>query len=92
MEGFGWGMVATWRGLLVHSIAAASGRLISAPAPPWEQVRAVQRRIHELVGIPEQFGESIYVLRYALGQRYDQHNDNCAAVRRGGGRARGRRR
>ncbi|PRW59635.1 putative prolyl 4-hydroxylase 10 isoform A [Chlorella sorokiniana] len=43
-----------------------------------EKVRAVQHRIHELVGIPEAFGESLYVLQYAQGQKYDVHNDHCA--------------
>ena len=46
--------------------------LHSPPLPPLSspycQVREVQHRIHELVGIPEQFGESLYVLQYAQGQ------------------------
>lgn len=31
-------------------------------------MREVQHRIHELLGIPEAFGESLYVLQYAQGQ------------------------
>jgi hypothetical protein len=34
-----------------------------------EAVRRVQARVAELTGIPEEFGESIYVLRYADGQK-----------------------
>jgi hypothetical protein len=30
-------------------------------------VREIQHRIHDLVGIPEAFGESIYVLQYSSG-------------------------
>lgn len=41
--------------------------LASPPRPPG-QVREVQHRIHELLGIPEAFGESLYVLQYAQGQ------------------------
>ena len=44
---------------------------LPSPSPlslPYCQVREVQHRIHELVGIPEQFGESLYVLQYAQGQ------------------------
>eukprot|EP00887_Chlorella_sp_A99_P006413 scaffold3.g6413.t1 len=44
-------------------------------------VLGIQHRIHDLVGIPEEFGESLYVLRYADGQRYDAHPDNCALER-----------
>jgi hypothetical protein len=31
------------------------------------QVKAIQHRVHDLVGIPEAFGESFYVLQYAQG-------------------------
>lgn len=40
----------------------------SAPPPPL-QVRAIQHSIHALVGIPEAFGESLYVLQYDHGQK-----------------------
>lgn len=51
------------------------------PVPAALQVRDVQRRIHQLVGIPEAFGESLYVLQYQAGQKYDAHTDHCASVR-----------
>ncbi|PSC68393.1 putative prolyl 4-hydroxylase 10 isoform A [Micractinium conductrix] len=40
----------------------------------------IQQRISRLVGIPEAFGESIYVLRYELGQEYLMHNDHCSEI------------
>lgn len=40
-------------------------------------VKGVQARIADLLSIPETFGESIYVLRYAHGQKYKAHADNC---------------
>ena len=33
--------------------------------------RAVAKRIHRLVGVPEEMGEGIYVLNYQPGQRYE---------------------
>jgi prolyl 4-hydroxylase len=42
------------------------------------RVRLIQHRIHQLVGIPEEFGESLYVLRYAIGQKYEAHADQCS--------------
>ncbi|EFN54375.1 hypothetical protein CHLNCDRAFT_135671 [Chlorella variabilis] len=63
-----------------------------------DKVLEIQNRIHRLVGIPEAFGESIYVLQYSDGQKYDPHTDHCASspaaastqscqdfLRRGGG-------
>ena len=50
------------------------------------QVREIQHRIHELVGIPEAFGESLYVLQYAQGQARQGVGCRRAAGRRGGGR------
>jgi hypothetical protein len=41
-------------------------------------VREVQHRIHDLIGIPEAFGESLYVLQYSHGQKYDVHTDHCS--------------
>lgn len=40
-------------------------------------VLGVQRRIAALTGIPEEFGESLYVLRYEAGQQYEVHTDHC---------------
>lgn len=46
--------------------------------PPKDEVTdRIERRIHELVGIPREFGESLYVLKYQQGQRYEAHNDHC---------------
>lgn len=44
----------------------AKGHQASAPAVV-PQVLEIQNRIHRLVGIPEAFGESIYVLQYSDG-------------------------
>lgn len=41
-------------------------------------VTEIEKRIHDTVGIPHEFGEGMYVLRYELTQKYDPHNDNCA--------------
>ena len=35
-----------------------------------------QERIHRTLGIPEPFGEGLYVLNYQIGQKYDAHNDH----------------
>ena len=43
-------------------------------------MREIQSRIHSLIGIPEAFGESLYVLSYRRGQKYEAHTDHCAAV------------
>ena len=40
-------------------------------------VLQIQHRIAEVTGIPEQFSESLYVLRYEEGQKYEAHTDNC---------------
>lgn len=40
-------------------------------------VLGIQDRIAKLTGIPEEFGESIYILRYAKGERYEAHTDHC---------------
>ncbi|GAB4822020.1 hypothetical protein N2152v2_009066 [Parachlorella kessleri] len=45
------------------------------------KVLEIQDRIHQLIGIPERFGESMYVLRYENGQKYDAHVDACAQVK-----------
>ncbi|KFM23016.1 hypothetical protein F751_0374 [Auxenochlorella protothecoides] len=37
----------------------------------------LQHRLHSWIGIPEEFGESLYMLRYEQGQKYDAHTDNC---------------
>lgn len=41
-------------------------------------VRLIQHRIHTLIGVPEEFGESLYVLRYSLNQKYEAHTDHCS--------------
>lgn len=41
-------------------------------------VASIEMRIHDTVGIPREFGEGIYVLRYQKDQKYDPHTDNCA--------------
>ncbi|CAD7695138.1 unnamed protein product [Ostreobium quekettii] len=37
----------------------------------------VEKRIQDVVGVPREFGESIYVLRYQESQKYVPHYDNC---------------
>lgn len=44
-----------------------------------ETVYQIQDRIAQVTGIPEAFGESLYVLRYEQGQRYEMHTDHCRA-------------
>ncbi|KAL6770815.1 hypothetical protein ACKKBF_B32790 [Auxenochlorella protothecoides x Auxenochlorella symbiontica] len=44
---------------------------------PTPTTHNITDRIHRLVGIPEKFGEDLYVLRYLLGQQYEAHNDHC---------------
>ncbi|GMH33754.1 hypothetical protein BSKO_01588 [Bryopsis sp. KO-2023] len=41
-------------------------------------VQNIEKRIHDTVGIPHEFGEGMYVLRYEQTQKYDPHTDNCA--------------
>lgn len=45
-----------------------------------ETVYQIQHRIEQVTGIPEAFGESLYVLRYQQGQKYEMHNDYCRAT------------
>jgi 2OG-Fe(II) oxygenase superfamily len=42
-----------------------------------ESVYKIQDRIARVTGIPEAFGESLYVLRYEQGQKYETHSDSC---------------
>ncbi len=42
-----------------------------------EAVYKIQNRIAQVTGIPEAFGESLYVLRYEKGQKYEMHTDHC---------------
>lgn len=41
-------------------------------------IASIEERIHDTVGVPREFGEGIYVLRYEANQKYDPHTDNCA--------------
>eukprot|EP01026_Neomeris_dumetosa_P027094 TRINITY_DN2204_c1_g1_i1.p1 TRINITY_DN2204_c1_g1~~TRINITY_DN2204_c1_g1_i1.p1 ORF type:complete len:520 (-),score=53.58 TRINITY_DN2204_c1_g1_i1:917-2380(-) len=41
-------------------------------------VREIEERVHKLIQIPYEFGESLYVLRYQQDQKYDPHMDYCA--------------
>lgn len=43
-----------------------------------ETLRRITARIHRAVGVPEPFGEGLYVLNYQLKQKYEAHNDHCA--------------
>ena len=36
-----------------------------------------QERIHRLIGVPQGFGEGLYVLNYRNGQKYEAHSDQC---------------
>lgn len=42
-----------------------------------DTMRAIERRLHDLVGIPVEYGEALHVLRYKPGQLYLAHHDNC---------------
>lgn len=42
-----------------------------------EKVRRIEAKIANTTGIPEDFCESLYLLRYAEGQQYKMHTDNC---------------
>lgn len=42
-----------------------------------QTVLDLQARAHEWIGVPEEFGESFYMLRYEQNQKYDPHPDNC---------------
>lgn len=44
-------------------------------------MQMIEDRIHRLVGIPNEFGEGMYVLNYKQGQEYKAHNDNCKGER-----------
>ena len=55
--------------------------------PPRDDViSAVEDRIHRLVGVPQRFGEEIYVLNYKLSQKYDAGVAAGAAAAAGGAR------
>ena len=41
------------------------------------QVARIEDRIHRVVGVPTNFGEGVYVLKYDAQQKYDAHNDHC---------------
>jgi len=41
-------------------------------------VKEIEIRIHDAAGLPHDFGEGIYVLRYEEEQKYNPHTDNCA--------------
>ena len=41
------------------------------------QVVEIERRIHDVVGIPHDFGEAIYVLFYGTSEKYAPHHDHC---------------
>eukprot|EP01024_Parvocaulis_polyphysoides_P046983 TRINITY_DN44528_c1_g2_i2.p1 TRINITY_DN44528_c1_g2~~TRINITY_DN44528_c1_g2_i2.p1 ORF type:complete len:513 (-),score=80.66 TRINITY_DN44528_c1_g2_i2:956-2347(-) len=43
-----------------------------------QKVEEIEHRIHDLLKIPYEFGESLYVLRYQNEQKYDPHMDYCA--------------
>eukprot|EP01025_Chloroclados_australasicus_P062434 TRINITY_DN8203_c0_g2_i1.p1 TRINITY_DN8203_c0_g2~~TRINITY_DN8203_c0_g2_i1.p1 ORF type:complete len:534 (-),score=53.55 TRINITY_DN8203_c0_g2_i1:1103-2479(-) len=43
-----------------------------------EKVKEIEQRLHKLLQIPYEFGESLYVLRYQNEQKYDPHMDYCA--------------
>ncbi|KAL4458441.1 hypothetical protein ABPG75_013306 [Micractinium tetrahymenae] len=63
----------------VSSARTSSGVWLSGQRRD-DKVLEVQHRMHDLLGIPEPFGESIYVLRYGLHQRYDVHTDHCSVA------------
>lgn len=42
-----------------------------------EVITGISERMHRAIGIPENFGEGLYVLNYQHGQQYEAHNDHC---------------
>lgn len=46
-------------------------------------MQMLEDRIHRLLGIPNEFGEGIYVLDYKQGQQYKPHEDNCVSHKGG---------
>lgn len=40
-------------------------------------IAGITERIHRTMGVPEKFGEGLYVLNYQNGQKYEAHNDHC---------------
>lgn len=40
-------------------------------------IARITERIHRTIGVPEKFGEGLYVLNYQNGQKYEAHNDHC---------------
>ncbi|KAL4458442.1 hypothetical protein ABPG75_013307 [Micractinium tetrahymenae] len=40
-------------------------------------IARITERIHRTIGVPEKFGEGLYVLNYQHGQKYEAHNDHC---------------
>ena len=50
--------------------------------PPHDSfMQMLEDRIHRLLGVPNEFGEGIYVLNYKQGQEYKAHNDNCKGLK-----------
>ncbi|KAL4854991.1 Prolyl 4-hydroxylase 2 [Chlorella vulgaris] len=40
-------------------------------------VDAITERLHRTIGVPQAFGEGLYVLNYQVDQKYEAHNDHC---------------
>lgn len=42
-----------------------------------DMIKHIEKRVHNLVRVPVQFGEDFYVLNYKQGQQYLAHEDHC---------------
>lgn len=56
-----------------HESRTSSGMFFKRKEFP--VVAEIERRISQLVGIPEEYGEGLQVLRYEVGQEYRPHQD-----------------
>jgi hypothetical protein len=56
-----------------HEARTSSGMFFKRGEFP--VVAEIERRISQLVGIPEEYGEGLQVLRYEVGQEYKPHQD-----------------
>ena len=54
-----------WRTSTQARLPKGGGKLVSK----------IEKRAHAIIGVPEEQGEPLQVLRYEKGQKYDAHHD-----------------